>query len=62
MADDDRPPPADEPPGDAERTGDPEPTEPLREDPETGSTPTDPVAEETGPYGTDPMAGPAPSG
>jgi|GEM_PF-7067251 hypothetical protein len=36
--------------------------EELREDEETGSTETDPSAEETGPYGRDPMGGPAPSG
>lgn len=35
-----------------------------REDPETGSTEPDPMVERTGPPpgGTDPMAGPAPSG
>ena len=38
--------------------------EDLREDPETGSTPTDPSADDSGapPEGTDPMAGEAPSG
>jgi len=45
------------------REGDDAPPE-LRTDPETGSTPTDPAAEESGPppAGEDPMAGPAPSG
>lgn len=41
---------------------DDEDLEPLREDPDTGSTPTDPAADRTGPYGTDPMGGEAPSG
>lgn len=45
-----------------EHGGDGEDRQPLREDPETGSTPTDPSAERTGPYGTDPMGGEAPSG